>query len=88
MPRYIIERTVGMISQSDMEAAAKRSLAVASEMQGVLWRRSYVSEGEGKIYCEYEAPDPQAIEEHSRRANLPVDRISLVTLEVNPSMFQ
>lgn len=49
---------------------------------------SYVSEAEGKIYCEYEAPNPEAIREHARRAGLPVDRISKVALEISPEMFR
>jgi hypothetical protein len=56
-------------------------------MSGVRWIRSYVSAAEGKIYCEYDAPDPEAVREHARRAGLPVDRISEVWLEISPAMF-
>jgi hypothetical protein len=56
-------------------------------MPGVIWIRSYVSDTEGKIYCEYDAPDAEAILEHARRAGLPVDRISEVALEISPEMF-
>ena len=68
-------------------AAARRSVAVLADMPGVRWIRSYVSEAEGKIYCEYDAPDAEAIREHARRAGLPVDRISEVDIEINPAMF-
>jgi hypothetical protein len=87
MPRYIIERTVPALSREDLEAAARRSMAVLADMPGVRWIRSYVSDVEGKIYCEYDAPSPEAIHEHARRAGLPVDRISLVSLEISPAMF-
>jgi hypothetical protein len=53
----------------------------------VRWIRSYVSDVDGEIYCEYDAPGAEAIREHARRAGLPVDRISKIALEVNPSMF-
>ena len=56
-------------------------------MPDVVWIKSYVSDVEGKIYCEYDAPNPEAILEHARRAGLPVDKISEVTLEISPAMF-
>ena len=56
-------------------------------MPEVRWVRSYVSDAEGKIDCEYDAPSPEAIREHARRAGLPVDSISLVALEISPAMF-
>ena len=87
MPRYIIERTVPALSREDLDAAARRSIAVLAEMPEIRWIRSYVSDVEGKIYCEYDAPSPEAIHEHARRAGLPVDRISLVALEISPAMF-
>ena len=87
MPRYIIERTVPALSREDLDAAARRSIAVLAEMPEIRWIRSYVSDVEGKIYCEYDAPSPEAIHEHARRAGLPVDRISLIALEISPAMF-
>jgi hypothetical protein len=87
MPRYIIERSVPGLTAEALDAAARRSIEVIEGMSGVRWIRSYVSTAEGKIYCEYDAPDPEAIREHARRAGLPVDRISEVWLEVSPAMF-
>lgn len=88
MPRFLIERTVGKLSRADLEAAARRSNEVLSNMPGIVWIRSYVSDAEGKIYCEYDAPDPAAIREHARRAGLPVDRVMEISLEIEPSMFR
>jgi len=87
MPRYLIERNA-RVTRSEFEEGARRSIAVADEMPGVVWIRSYVSESEGKIYCKYDAPDPETVREHARRAGLPCDRISLVSIEVSPSMFR
>jgi Protein of unknown function (DUF4242) len=87
MPRYIIERTVPALSRQELDAAGRRSVAVLADMPEVRWIRSYVSDVEGKIYCEYDAPSPEAIYEHARRAGVPVDRISLVALEISPAMF-
>jgi hypothetical protein len=87
MPRYIIERSVPALSREELDAAARRSISVLEGMPGVRWIRSYVSAAEGKIYCEYDAPNPEAILEHARRAGLPVDRIAEVALEISPAMF-
>jgi len=88
MPRYIIERNVGRLTPEQLDAAGRRSNEALAGMEGVIWIRSYVSDSEGKIYCEYDAPDREAIVEHARRAGLPTDRISEVALEVNPAMFR
>ena len=87
MPRYIIERTVGSLTPEQLRAAGLASNAVLADMPDVVWVKSYVSYGEGKIYCEYIAPNPEAVLEHARRAGLPADRVSEVSLEVSPAMF-
>ena len=87
MARYIIERNVGPITREELDAAGRRSNQVLSEMPEVAWIRSHVSLAEGKIYCEYDAPDEESIREHARRAGLPADRITPVELEINPQMF-
>ena len=87
MPRYIIERNVGQVSQEEVEAASKKSIEVLSGMPELTWIRSFISVAEGKIYCEYEAPNPEMLREHARRVGVPCDKISLVAMEVDPSMF-
>lgn len=87
MPRYFIERSVPGLARDELMAAGRRSVAVLAEMPDVRWIRSYVSDAEGKIYCEYDAPSIEAIREHARRAGLPTDRISELALEINPTMF-
>jgi hypothetical protein len=87
MPRYIIERSVPALSREELAAVSRRSLAVLSEMPHVRWIRSYVSDVEGKIYCEYDAPSVEAVLEHARRAGMPADKVSEVALEISPAMF-
>ena len=89
MPRYIVERDVDIASFTPEQVmeAGRLAAQVAQEMPGVTWVKSYISEAEGKIYCEFEAPGVEEIYEHSRRSGLPVLRISTVSAEVNPSMF-
>ncbi len=87
MPRYIIEREVGRLTADELRTAAVRSNQVLAEMGDVTWVKSYVSDAEGKIYCEYEAPSAEAVLEHARRAGLPANRISEVAMEISPAMF-
>jgi hypothetical protein len=88
MPRYIIERNVGRLTREEIDAGGRKSNEVLAGMPGVVWIRSYISDTEGKIYCEYEAPNLEAVREHARRAGLPADRISEVALEISPAMFR
>ena len=88
MPRYIVERTVPKMSQEEWQAVGKQVVKVTEEMLGVTWIKSCISESAGKTYCEFEAPNPEALREHAKRANLPVDRITLVEMEVGPGMFR
>lgn len=88
MPRYIIERDVGTLTLEQLQEAGRRSNEVLDQMEGVVWIRSYVSDSEGKIYCEYDAPNPEAIMEHARRSGIPAHRISEVSMEINPAMFR
>ena len=91
MPRYIIERNVGedaKMSKAELEEAARASMEIVSQIPGLVWIRSYISEAEGKVYCEYDAPNPDAILEHAKRSGWPADKISEIELEVSPAMFR
>lgn len=87
MPKYIVFRTVGKISEEEIEAASLRSIETLDQMPEVRWIRSYYSAEEGKIYCEYEAPSVELVLEHARRAGIPFDRAEVVR-ELEPSMFR
>jgi len=87
MPRYIIERSIPGLTREELMAAGRRSAAALMDLPDIRWIRSYVSDAEGKIYCEYDAPSVEAVREHARRAGLPADRIAEIALEINPSMF-
>ena len=87
MPRYLIERTVPGLTRAELTAAGRRSMTALADMPEVKWIRSFVSDAEGKIFCEYDAPSVDAIVEHARRAGLPVDRVTEVDMEISPAMF-
>lgn len=87
MPKYMIVRTVGEVSDAEMEVAARKSIEVLEQMPDVRWIRSYYSAEEGKLYCEYEAPSVELLFEHAQSANLPLDRAQVVQ-ELEPAMFR
>jgi hypothetical protein len=78
---------VGKLTADQINAAGRKSNSVLAEMPHVRWIRSYVSESEGKVYCEYDAPDVEAVLEHARRTGIPANRVSEVKLEIHPAMF-
>ena len=88
MPRYIIERDTGALTPEQIQASGFKSNEVLAGMDGVIWIRSYVSVVAGKVYCEYDAPNEEAVRRHAELAGLPVDSISEVAMEISPAMFR
>lgn len=91
MQLYAILRRDGFVDGPDLQEAAARSTKVGNEdmPDDVRWIRSYVlSEPSGKLgtLCIYEAASPEAIREHARCAELPVDEIVAIadTVVVRP----
>ena len=80
MDTYVILRRSGWRSPADLEEAAGRSAKVGDEEMSddIRWIRSYVlEEGEGSVgtVCIYQATSPEAIHEHAKRADLPIDDV-------------
>jgi hypothetical protein len=90
METYVILRRNGWRTGADLEQAAARSTAEGESMpDDVRWIRSYVlEETDGTVgtVCIYQASSEDAIREHARRADLPVDEIVKVadTVLVRP----
>jgi hypothetical protein len=83
MPRYIVERTFpdGLHIPINAEGAqACNTVIGANARSGVTWIHSYVSDDLKKTYCLYEAPSPEAIRETAEANQLPVDKITPVTV--------
>lgn len=86
MPRYIIERSapgVGKSSVTDMQNMAVKSNGVLRELgPDVQWVQSYV--GADKIFCVYNAKNPEIVREHARLAGFPCDTITEVATILDP----
>jgi hypothetical protein len=69
MPRYVIERNFGAISDDDMLSAAVRSDQMAMErFPEIVWEHSHIvvgDDGEVLTFCVYEAPSEEMIREHA-----------------------
>ena len=91
MDLYVILRRSGWRSPDELGEAAVRSKQVADDdmPDDIKWIRSYVlEEGGGSVgtVCIYEASSEEAIREHAKHADLPVDEVIAVvdTVIVRP----
>jgi thiamine biosynthesis protein ThiC len=90
METFVILRRGGWRTAEDLQEAAARSTAEGDAMpDDIRWIRSYVlAEQDGSVgtVCIYQASSPEAIREHARRAELPIDEIVAVadTVIVRP----
>lgn len=83
MPRYVVERSFpGGVAIAGGADGARACLAVvaANADEGVTWVHSYVSDDARKTFCVYDAPGPEAIRKTAGRNELPVDRITQVSV--------
>ena len=83
MPRYVVERTFpDGLGIPPGEEGARRCLAVVERNtdEGVTWVHSYVSRDRLKTFCVYDGPSPEAIRKTAARNELPVDRITQISV--------
>jgi hypothetical protein len=83
MARYLVERTfpaaLDIPINADGAAAVGDVVARNAEL-GVTWMHSYVSDDKTKTFCVYDAPSPEAIRRAAERSDLPIDRITKVSV--------
>jgi hypothetical protein len=83
MPRYVVERTFpeGLQIPTGAEGAGICLGVVERNAEdGVTWVHSYVTEDRAKTFCVYDGPSPEAIRKSAGRNELPVDRITQVSV--------
>lgn len=81
MPHYLVEQTFA--EPLDLPANLERArwgdaLFGQADLDGVTWRRSYLSVNRCRMYCLCDAPTPEAVRRAVQRNGLPVDRITEV----------
>jgi Protein of unknown function (DUF4242) len=83
MPRYLVERTFPeglIIPVNEQGAQACLTVVGGNTTVGVTWVHSYVTEDKKKTFCIYDGPDPESIRKAAEKNNLPIDRISKVSV--------
>lgn len=83
MPRYVVERSFPQrlaVTPDEAGAAICESMVEQNGEFGVTWVHSYVSSDKRRSYDVCDAPTPEAIRKTAARNNLPVDRITQVSV--------
>ncbi len=83
MSRYIVEREFpdGLeISLTAEGAETCQAVVDQNADTGVTWVHSYVSEDKRTTYCVYDGPNPEAIRRAARSTNLPITKITQVSV--------
>ena len=86
MPKYVIERNIpgiGAFNTDQLKGISQKSCGVLLKMGSqIQWVHSYVT-GD-KIYCVYNAPNPEMVLEHAREGGFPADEINKVSSIIDP----
>src|ERR1700732_4395177 len=87
MPKYVIERELPgarSLSAGELHDISEKSNKVICDLgPEIKWLQSYVTDD--KIYCVYVAPDEDIIFEHARCGGFPADKVSRVSMVIDPS---
>ena len=87
MPKYIIERELpgaGDLGDDQIQGISQKSCQVLSELgPQIQWVESFVTDD--KIYCVYNAPNKEMIEEHAQKGGFPANKISQVRRKIDPT---
>jgi hypothetical protein len=77
MPRFIAAHTMPV----NEEAIMKFAKEMPSQLPpGVIWKLTYCDFPSNKFFCEWEAPNKEAIEQVFKAAEIPFDAIYAVRL--------
>jgi len=87
MKKFIIERKLpgaGNMTAEELQAISGTSNAVITVLgKPYIWIESFVTED--KIYCIHEAENEDAIREHAKCGNFPVNKIEEIKAVIGPS---
>jgi hypothetical protein len=87
MKKFIVERKIpgaGNMTAEELQAISKTSNAVISILgKPYKWIESFVTED--KIYCIHEAENEDAIREHAKCGDFPVNTINEIKIIIDPT---
>lgn len=88
MPRYLVHRVLGDVSDEQLDAAAELSRRVRDEQfPEIEWEHSHVvrtRDGGLTSYCVYVAPTPDRVRDHAAAAGLPADDVLEIERDLVP----
>ena len=88
MPRYIVQRNLGQVTEQELEAAARKSKQVREKsFPDITWEHSHVVRTKTGMmtFCVYGGPSVDRIKEHARAAGLPADEVYDLVADVDPA---
>jgi hypothetical protein len=87
MKKFIIERKLpgaGNMTDEELITISKTSVTVITVLgKPYKWIQSFVTED--KLYCIHEAEDENAIREHAKCGNFPVNKIEEIKTIIDPT---
>ena len=83
MPRFMVTRTLPPLTSEELETVGKNVVAACDQL-GMQWVRSHVTADGKHSFCEFEAPSAEACRTHAQLAELPVDEVIALGLELGP----
>ena len=87
MPKYMIERELpgaGKLTGEELHDISAQSNKVITGLgPEIHWLTSYVTED--KLYCVYVAPDEDILYEHARCGGFPINSVTVVAGNIDPS---
>ncbi len=76
MPRFIAVHTTPPMTEEDFMGQAKGMSEKMSQLPpGVAYNLSYCGLADGKIFCDWEAPDMDTVEQVLKATGLPLDAV-------------
>ena len=88
MPRYLVHRTLGPVTDEQLDAAAERATRVRlDQFPDVAWEHSHVvrtTDGSRTAYCVYSAPTAQDVRDHAAASGLPADDVQEIERDLVP----
>jgi len=87
MKKFIVERKLpgaGNMTDEELQTISRTSVAVITILgKPYKWIESFVTED--KIYCIHEAEDEDAIRQHAKCGDFPVNKIEEIKAVINPT---
>ncbi len=83
MRRYLVERSFGdgfFVPPGREGQEILMSIVACNSDRRVTWISSFVSIDRGKTFCIYDAPSPEAIRLSAKSNELPIDRITEISV--------